>query len=88
MIFGYASWVTQVAIGCSRSKMRHWLPSQSTVVALCSLTHPENEHQWSVNYSQFCIYGNWKVIWPLLSITNLLAACFGKTKKDTVTAQF
>jgi hypothetical protein len=34
------------------------------------------------------MYGNWKVTWPLLSRTNVLAAFFGKIMNNTVTAPF
>jgi len=86
--FGCASCVTSGAISCSHSYMRYWLPSKSKIIALCSLPHSENECQWSVNNVQSCIYGNWQVTWPLLSITNILAAFFGRIINDTVTGPF
>jgi len=48
MIFGCPSWVIEVAIGCSHSSTRYWLPSKSKIIVAGSLPNPENERQPSV----------------------------------------
>jgi hypothetical protein len=48
-IFSIASWVSYVPIGCSHPFMRYWQPLVAKTTATCSLRHPENERQRSVN---------------------------------------
>jgi len=47
-----------------------------------------NEGQWSVNDLWLCKYGNYTVIWLLLSMTNVLAAFIDKRDSNTITAPF
>jgi len=47
-----------------------------------------NVCQRRVNNLFFCIYGNYTVIWLLLCITDVLAACIGKWGSNTVTTPF
>jgi hypothetical protein len=61
---------------------------QLLMVANLDWTVHLNEHQQSVNDFESFMYGNWKVTWSLLSITNVLAAFFGQTINNTVTALF
>jgi len=49
MIFSFASWVLYVPIGCRHPFMRYWQPLTRKTTMTCSLPHPENERQQSVN---------------------------------------
>jgi len=55
MIFSIASWVIYVLIGCRHPFIRHWKPLLAKTTTTCSLRHPENEHQRSVNSLRYCI---------------------------------
>jgi len=48
----------------------------------------ENERQRSLNEYWSCKYGNWNMIWSLLSITAVLPAFVGKTESNKDTVRF
>jgi len=48
----------------------------------------QNECQWSVNDFLSCTSRNENVIWSLLYIIKVLAACIGKRDSDTLTAKY
>jgi len=48
-IFSFASRASYIPIGCRHPFMRYWQPLMAKTTATCSLRHPENERQWSVN---------------------------------------
>jgi len=58
MMFGFASLVIYVPIGCRYSFINNWQPLLAKTTATCSLLHPENECQWSINSICCCILGN------------------------------
>jgi len=47
-----------------------------------------NQRQQSVNNFWSSKFGNWKVIWSLLCISDIMAAFIGKKQGDTVTTPF
>jgi len=49
MIVSFASWVIYVPIGWRHPFTRYWQPLLGKTTATCSLPHPENDCQWSVN---------------------------------------
>jgi len=48
-IVSFASWAIYVPIGWRHPFTRYWQPLLGKTTATCSLPHPENDHQWSVN---------------------------------------
>jgi len=76
-IFSFASWVSYVPTGCSHPFMRYWQPLLATTTAKCSLQHPENERQLSVNSFRSCIFFNQGIAWIFACITVLLTALLG-----------
>jgi hypothetical protein len=48
-IFSFASGVGYVPIGCRHTFCRYWQRLLSKTTTKCSLQHPENEHQRSIN---------------------------------------
>jgi len=58
MIFSFASWVIYVPIGCRHPFVRYWQPLLPKTTVTCSLPHPENQRQRSVNNAKPCILGN------------------------------
>jgi len=58
--------------------MGYWLPSGAKTTATCSLVHPENECQRSVNYVWSCIFGNQGIVRKVKHIEELLTALLGK----------
>jgi len=57
-IFSFASWLIYVLIGCRYPFMSYWQPSGAKTTVTCSLPHPENEGQQSVNSFMSCISRN------------------------------
>jgi len=78
-IVSFACWVIYVPIGWRHPVTRYWQPLLVTTPATCSLPHPENERQGSVNDFQLCIFGNLCSHWLQTSIYEILAAFTGKT---------
>jgi len=78
-IFGVASCVSYVPIGCRPPFMRYWQPLQAKTTATCCLQHPENERHRSVNSFRTCIFRNWGIARIFVCITVLLTALPGKT---------
>jgi len=73
-IFIFASWVIYVPIGCRHPFIRYWQPLQTKTTATCSLLHPENQRQWSVNSFRSCRFRNHGIAWICTRITVLLTA--------------
>jgi len=57
-LFSFASWVIYVPIGCRHQFLWYCQPSLGKTKATCSLPHPKNERQWSVNNFQVRILRN------------------------------
>jgi len=85
-IFSFASWVSYVPIGCSHPFMIYWQPLLAKTTATCSLRHPENERQRSVNDFQLCILGKLCSDRLQTSIYERLAAFSGKNNNDMLHA--
>jgi len=77
-MFSFASGVSYVPIGCGYPVMRYWQPLLEKTTATCSLRHPENERQRSVNSLRTCIFRNEGIAWIFTCITVLLTALLGK----------
>jgi len=60
-IIGFAFCIFEVAIGCSHPLMMYWTPLDAKTKATCSLPHPENERQQSINNFWSCIVCNLSV---------------------------
>jgi len=78
MIFSFASWLIYVPIGCIHPFIKYWQPLLAKTTAQCSLPHPENEHQQSVNSFSCCIFGNQVIALIFAFITELLTAIIAK----------
>jgi len=48
-IFSFSSWVIYIPLGCRHPFVRYWQPLIGKPTVTCSLPHPENQHQRSVN---------------------------------------
>jgi len=57
--------------------MRYWQPIGAKPTATCSLLHPENERQQSINSFMSCIFGNQGFVRFFTPITELLTALIG-----------
>jgi len=77
-IFSFASGVGYVLIGCGYSFMRYWQPLLAKTTATCSVRHPENERQRSINRFGTCIFRDQGIVQIFASITVLLTALLGK----------
>jgi len=77
-IFSFASWVIYVPIGCRHPFNRFWLPLLGETTVTCSLPHPENERQQSVNDFKLWVMGNFFSDCLQISIDQILAAFTGK----------
>jgi len=77
-IFSFASWVINVPIGCRHPSIKYWQPSLAKTTATCSLPHPENKHQRSVNSFCCCIFGNQGIALIFVFINEFLTALLGK----------
>ena len=78
MIFSFASLVIYVPIGCRHPFIRYWRSILAKKTATCSLPHPENERQRSVNSFSCCKFGNQGTARIFTFITELLTALIGK----------
>jgi len=85
-IFSLASWIIYVLIGCRYPFIRQWLPLLGKTTATCSLPHPENERQRSVNNSLLWILGNLVSDWLQTSIYQIFAAFTDKNNSDMLPA--
>jgi len=72
--------------GRGYTESKYWLPFLAKIIATCSLSHFENEHQRSVNDFWSCILGNQNADRLQTVITELLAAIIGTTDCDTLPA--
>jgi len=77
-ICSFASWVSYVPIGCRHPFIRYWQPLLAKTTATCSLRHPGNQHQRSVNSFRTCIFCNQGIARIFACITVLLTALLGK----------
>jgi len=77
-ICSFASWVSSVPIGCKHPFMRYWQPLLAKTTATCSLRHPENERQRSVNSFRTCIFCNQGIARIFACTTVLFTALLGK----------
>jgi len=73
-IFSSAAWVIDVRIGCRHPYKRYWQPLTAKTTATCSLPHPENQHQLSVNSFRCCIFHNQGIARIFVHITESLTA--------------
>jgi len=78
MIFSFAFGVSYVPIGCGYPYMRYWQPVLAKTTATCSLQHPENERQRSVNSFRTCMFRNRGIARIIACITVLLTALLRK----------
>jgi len=74
----FASWVIYVPIGWRHPLIRYWQPFLAKTTATCSLPHPENEHQGSVNSVRCCILGTEGIAQIFAFIIAVLTAQLGK----------
>jgi len=77
-MFGFASWVFYVPIGCRHPFMWYWQPLGAKTTATCSLLHHENKHQQSVPSFRFRICRNQGPAQIIAHKTELLTASIGK----------
>jgi len=77
-IFNFASWVIYVPIGCRHPFLKYWQPLLAKTTATCSLQHPENERQLSVNNFRTCTFCNQGIARIFGCITLLFTALLGK----------
>jgi len=78
MIVSFASWVIYFPIGCRHPFIKYWQPLLAKTTATCSLPHPDNECQRSVNSFSCCIFGNQAIVLIIVFIKELLTALQGK----------
>jgi len=81
-MFSITSWVIYVPIGCRHPFVRYWPPLLRKTTVACSLPHPENERQRSVNNFSLHNLGNLSSDWLQTSISEILAAFTGKNNSD------
>jgi len=77
-ISSFASWLIYVPIGCRHTFIQYWQPLLAKTTAKCSLPHPENERQRSINSFSCCILGNQVIALIFTFITELLTTIIGK----------
>jgi len=82
----FSSWVIYIPIHCRYPLIGYWHPSLGKASATCSLPHPENERQQSVNDFHLHIFGNLCSNWLQTSINQILAAFTGKNYSDMLPA--
>jgi len=76
--FSFSSQVIYLPIGCRHPFIKYWQPLLAKTTATCSLPHPENERQQSINSFSCCILGNQGIALMFAFITELLTALIGK----------
>jgi len=81
-MFSLASGVSYFPIGSRHPFMRYWQPLLAKTTATCSLRHPENERQQSINDFQLCILSKLSSDWCQTSSYEILAAFTGKDNSD------
>ena len=86
IIFVFTSWVIYVPIGCRHPFIRYCQPSLRKTTATCSLPHPENECQQSVDDVYPRILVNLRSDWLQRTIYQTKAALTRKTHSDMRTA--
>jgi hypothetical protein len=78
MIFNFASEVSYVPIGVRHPFMTYWQPLLAKTTATCSLRHPANERQRSVNSFRTCKLHNQGIARNFACITILLTTFLHK----------
>jgi len=73
-ICSFESWLIYFPTGCSHPFIKYWQPLRAKTTATCSLPHPENERQRSVNSCSYCIFGNQGITPISAFVTELLSA--------------
>jgi len=81
MILGFASWLIYVLIGCRHLFIRYWKPLLAKITVTCSLPHPENERQRSINSCSSSIFGYRGIVRIFVLITESFTALTGKSAK-------
>jgi len=77
-IFGFKFRVMCFLIGCRHPFIKYLQPLLAKTTATCSLPHPENERQRSVNSFSCCIFGIPSIALISAFITELLTAVIDK----------
>jgi hypothetical protein len=77
-ILSSASWQIYIPIGCIHPFIKYWQSLLAKTTVKCSLPHPENERQWSVNSVSCYIFGLEVIALIFAFITELLTAIIGK----------
>jgi len=85
-MISFASWVIHVPIGCRHPFHRYWQPLLGKTTATCSLPHPENECERSVNNLKLRILGNLFSDSLQQYMYQILAAFTGKNNSDMLPA--
>ena len=70
-------WVIYFPIGYRHPFIKYWQPLLAKTTVTCSLPHPENEHQQSVNRISGIKFGNQGITLNSAFITELLTAVIG-----------
>jgi len=76
-IFSFVSSVIHVLIGSRHPFTWYWQPLLVKTTATCSLPHPENQRQRSVNSFSCYIFGNQGIVWIVTFMSELLTALIG-----------
>jgi len=77
-ILSFAFCVIYIPIGCRHPFIEYWQPLLAKTKATCSLPHPEDDCQRSVNGCSCSIFGNQGIALISVLITELLTALIGK----------
>jgi len=77
-MFSILSWVIHLPIGCRHPFIRYWQPLMAKTTATCSLPHPVNKRQQSVNSFGLYVFHNQGIVWIFMCITVLSTALIGK----------
>jgi len=77
-IFSFASWVIYVLIGCRHPFIIYWQLLLAKTPATCSLPHPDNERQRSINSFSCGIVGNQGIALIFAFRKALLTTLIGK----------
>jgi hypothetical protein len=76
-IVSFETWVCSVPIGGRHPFMRYWQPLLVKTIVKCSLRHPANECQWSVNSFWTCTFCSQGITQIFGCINELLSTLLG-----------